>query len=141
MTAVAADLPLLWPCRICLVTLSHFHRAEPGDASDQLNRDGSREREADRALAHQVWSYLVSECLDDISGRRVERNVLLPTGEIQHRPTWQLVRGDFVRNHFLSFGHGLANRAPHALEYALHGIGLRGDVLVNGLEFGLGHSK
>src|SRR5258708_547850 len=124
MTAVAAGLPLLWPCRICLDTLSHFHRAELRDASDQLHRNGLREREADRALAHQVWSYLVSECLDDVRGRRVERKVLLPTGEIEHRATWQLVRGDFVRNHFLSFGHGVAYRAPHALKYAPHGIGL-----------------
>src|SRR5205085_11382565 len=70
-----------------------------------------------------------------------ERVVLPPPGEIQYRATMQFVRGDLVRDPFLGRGHSLADGAPHAFEYVLHGLGLRGDVLVDGLELGLGHGR
>jgi len=63
--------------------------------------------------------------------------VLLPPSEIEDDATVQLVCGNLVRDHFLGSRHSLAYSAPHAPQYALHGLGLRGNVLVNGLEIGL----
>src|SRR5439155_24993691 len=60
--------------------------------------------------------------------------VLPPPGEIENGATW-----DLLRDNFLGSGHSFADSVPHALEYALHGLGMRGDVLVHGLEVGLGH--
>jgi len=53
----------------------------------------------------------------------------------------QFVGGDLVRDHFVGLGNGLADGAPHALEYAPNFFGLRSDVLVNGFKVGLGHSS
>ena len=109
------------------------------DALDQLRGDGPREREADRALVDLVRCKVVLERRDDVIGGGVERIVLPPSSEIEHWVTVQFVRGDLVRDHFLGSGQGLTDDVPHAFEYALHGLGLRGDVLVHGLEVGLGH--
>jgi len=60
--------------------------------------------------------------------------VLLPPSEIEHRAPCSLYVGIFVRNYFLGAGHSLADCGSHPLKYALHDLGLRGDVLVHGLE-------
>jgi hypothetical protein len=44
-----------------------------------------------------------------------------------------------VRDHFLGSGQGLADGVPHTFEYALNGLGLRGNVLVHRLKVCLGH--
>jgi hypothetical protein len=98
-----------------LLVLGDFPRAELRDACNQLHGDGLGEREADRAFADLIRGKVVSECLDDLIRRGVERVVLLPPSEIEHGTTVQFVRGDLVTDHFLGGGHGLADGAADAL--------------------------
>jgi hypothetical protein len=46
---------------------------------------------------------------------------------------------DLVTDHFLAAGHGPADGAADALQDRLHVFRVRRDVLVYGLEIGLGH--
>ena len=90
-------------------------------------------------LLTSVRAELVLERGDKAIVGRVEGVVFFPPGEVDHSLAGQFERRDLVRDRFLRSGHGLADGDPHALEYALRGLGLRGDVLVYGLEVGLGH--
>jgi len=90
------------------------------------------------ALIHLVRCKLILERRDHACGGGIERVVLLPPGEIEHRATVQFVRGDLIRDYFLGSRTALADGVPHAREYALRGLGLRGNVFVHGLEVGLG---
>lgn len=116
-----------------------FFHAEFGDACDQFHGHGFGEREADGAFVDLVWCKIVFERRYEAAASGVERVVVLPAGEIQHGFTVQFVRGYPVRDSFLGCGQGVADGSSHALEYGLHGLGLGGDVLVHGVEFGLGH--
>src|SRR5215470_7889003 len=42
-------------------------------------------------------------------------------------------------DHFLGIGYSLPDDSPHALKYALYGLGLRGDVLFHRPEISSGH--
>src|SRR5262249_714596 len=97
------------------------------------------EREADCALADLVRCKLALERRHNTLGCGVERVVLLPPSEIEHGATVQFIRWDLVRDHLIGSGQGLTDGAPHAPKYALHGLGLRGNVLVHGLNVALGH--
>jgi hypothetical protein len=114
-----------------------FLRAELRDAFDQFHGDGLEEREPDGALTDLVQCKVGLERFDDALGGGVERVVLFPPSEEEHAITVQFVRRDLVGNGLLGSGQGLADSAPHAIEYALYAIGLRGDVFVNRLEIGL----
>src|ERR1035438_7921849 len=71
----------------------------------------------------------------------VDRIVLLPHSKIKRATTVQRVCGHLIRDDFLGSRCGLADGAAHAPEYALHGLGLRSNVLVDGLQVGLGHHR
>ncbi len=132
---IALDAELTMP----LLARGHFLGPELRDAADQLHGDGLGEREADRALIDLVWGKIGFECFEDAAGNWVERVVMFPAGEIEHRLASQFVRGYLVGDHFFGFGYRLADRAPHALESAPHALGLQRDVVVHGLKAGLGH--
>src|SRR6476469_2980389 len=67
--------------------------------------------------------------------------MLLPPSEIDHAIAVQFVGGNVVGDCFHGSRHGLADGVAHALENALHGLGLCGDVVVHGLDWGLGHES
>lgn len=99
----------------------------------------ARRREADGALVDVILCKLVRERRDEAFAGGVERIVLLPTSEIEYAVSQQFVGGNLIRDHFLGSWYGLADTVPQAVEKRPHGFGLRGDVLVNGLDVGLGH--
>src|SRR6266446_10185546 len=77
---------------------------------------------------------------DQATGGGIERVVLLPPGEIHHVAAVQLEGGDLVADAFIGAGQGLADGAADALQDRLFAFGVRRNVLVYGLEVGLGHA-
>ncbi len=63
---------------------------------------------------------------------------MLPAGKVEDGFRVQSVSGHFVGDQFLCLRYGLTNGDAHAREYGLSGLGLRGDVGVNGIQRGLG---
>ncbi len=74
------------------------------------------------------------ECRHHLLSGGVVRVVLLLYSKIEQAITVQCVRGHLVRDDFLGSWYGLHDGGAHAPEYALHRLGLRGDVLVEDLK-------
>jgi len=125
--------------RLHFLPLGDFPGPHFRDPFDQLHGDRLGKREADRSLADLVRREFILEGRHDMSRGGIERVVPPPRGEIEHRAAVQFVRGDVVRDNFLSLGQGMTDTAPHAIEDTPHRLGLRRDVLIHGLELGLGH--
>ena len=76
------------------VRLGSLVRSELRDGSDQLSGDGLGEREADRALIVTLYgARSLFERLDEVFGGGIERVVLLPPSEIEHRAPASLYAG------------------------------------------------
>src|SRR5882757_7157308 len=99
-----------------LFALVNLLRAESGDALNQFHRHRYGKREAERALAGPVWVQFSLECRDHAIAGRIDREVLLPSSEIEQHAAMQCVGGNFVRDSFLGSPCGRADSAPYASE-------------------------
>src|SRR5262245_1713018 len=129
-------LPL---CQLRLRSSDNLLGPELRDSLDQPDRNGLRERKAQRALTRPVRCELALEGCHQLIARRVDRVVLLPRREAQQRTLGNLVRGHLIADDLNSSGNGLADDGPDTPQNRLDVLRLRADVLGYGLEVGLGH--
>lgn len=107
---------------------------------DQFVRDGLVKAEPDGSFAMDIGSEFFVKCRI-AHENRVERDMILPPGEIDEVAAVELERGNLVADGFLGVGSGFQDGLPDLFQDPLHRLGKSGDIFVDGEEgfFGGGH--